>query len=334
MKKVFLALSISFLLIASSGYAAVDQIVCEIDLSSCPWTGDNSTWTEKSGVYPLTIQCTEEGYPISGYRAEFDILLNKGEPPQYNLITILKTYSTVTDSDGKAQINVPLLHIPIDSGYVHICPFDDIIHVGGAIEETPSESFNAIGGPRSVVAGLNLSCFPIFKKGCCETTITVTCCTPNRVFKYCSYATQLQCVIGSIDPDPCTNITTTWSSTGVCSYCTGVCETEQVIELVSFKALKSFGKVTLLWETASETNNAGFNIYRAENKNAEYVKINKELIPAQGSTTQGASYEYIDTSVKSMKAYYYKLEDVDTDGTTTQYDPVKAMPKVLYDIFN
>ena len=138
----------------------------------------------------------------------------------------------------------------------------------------------------------------------------------------------------SIDPDPCTNITSTWSSEGVCSYCTGVCETEQVIELVSFKAFKSFGKVTLLWETASETDNAGFNIYRAANKNAEYVKINTDIIPAQGGPTQGASYEYIDTSVKSMKAYMYKLEDVAMDGTTTQHEPVKAMPKVLYDIFN
>ena len=33
------------------------------------------------------------------------------------------------------------------------------------------------------------------------------------------------------------------------------------------------------------------------------------LIPAQGSTTQGASYEFIDNEVKNRKTYYYKLED-------------------------
>ena len=105
------------------------------------------------------------------------------------------------------------------------------------------------------------------------------------------------------------------------------------MQLTSFKAFKSFGKVTLLWETASEINNYGFNIYRAESKNGEYVKINSEIIPAQGGPTQGASYTYEDTNVKAMKTYYYKLEDVDYDSTTTMHDPVKAMPKVLYDIF-
>jgi len=306
-------------------------IECEIDPASCPWTGDNSTWESKSGTYSLNILCSENGSPVSDYVAEFEITVNKGTPP-YTQLTTLKTYSTPTDSNGKAKINAPLLHISIQGGYVHICPFDDIKYVGGEMMQQQNQSFIALDKPRSVIAGN--PCFPIFRKGCCETTITVTCCTPNRVFKYCSETTLLQCAVGSIDPDPCTNITSTWTSTGVCSYCSGVCETEQVIELVSFKALKSLGKVTLLWETASETNNAGFNIYRAEHKNAEYVQINSDPIPAKGGTTQGASYEYIDTSVKSMKAYYYKLEDVDVDGTTTQHEPVKAMPKVLYDIFN
>ena len=48
-----------------------------------------------------------------------------------------------------------------------------------------------------------------------------------------------------------------------------------------------------------------------ESEDGEYSKINESLIPAEGSSTQGASYEYIDTRVQNRKTYYYKLEDID-----------------------
>ena len=35
------------------------------------------------------------------------------------------------------------------------------------------------------------------------------------------------------------------------------------------------------------------------------------LIPAKGSATQGASYEFVDKNVKNGRTYYYKLEDID-----------------------
>ncbi|MCX8044586.1 MAG: hypothetical protein N3B18_10760 [Desulfobacterota bacterium] len=336
MKKIFYGLAILMLVFVPTTYASVAPIECSIDLSTCPWSSDeSSTW--ETGAYTLDIICTQGGAPVENYVAEFDIILQKGDPEDYQPIAVLKTFSTITDSNGKAKIKAPLLHIPIEIewgwGYIHICPFDDIIYVGGSFEELPVYSMQSIGLPKGNFT-YDPKCFPWLKKGCCETTITVKCCTPWRVIKYCTIVTQLQCYIGNYDPDPCTSISTVWSPNGYCNYCSGVCEEETVIELVSFKALKSKGKVQILWETASETNNYGFNIYRAENKNGEYVKINSEIIPANGSPTQGASYEYVDTSIKSMKAYYYKLEDVDRDGTTTFHEPVKAVPKVLYDIFN
>ena len=53
------------------------------------------------------------------------------------------------------------------------------------------------------------------------------------------------------------------------------------------------------------------------------------LIPAQGSSTQGASYEFVDTDVKNRKTYYYKLEDIDLNGTSTMHGPVSATPRLL-----
>ncbi len=79
--------------------------------------------------------------------------------------------------------------------------------------------------------------------------------------------------------------------------------------------------------TESEIDNAGFNIYRSETEDGEYIKINDSLIPAQGSSTQGASYEFTDTDVKNRKTYYYKLEDIDLNGTSTMHGPVSATPR-------
>jgi hypothetical protein len=76
-------------------------------------------------------------------------------------------------------------------------------------------------------------------------------------------------------------------------------------------------------------NNAGFNIYRAESADGTYQKINDSLIQAQGSPTQGAVYDYVDKDVKNKKTYYYKLEDVEVNGTSTLHGPVSATPKSM-----
>ena len=57
-----------------------------------------------------------------------------------------------------------------------------------------------------------------------------------------------------------------------CSNCQ--CVQSTVIELISFEADAGWKSVTLKWETASEIDNAGFNIYRSETADGEFVKIN------------------------------------------------------------
>jgi hypothetical protein len=87
--------------------------------------------------------------------------------------------------------------------------------------------------------------------------------------------------------------------------------------------------VVLSWTTASEIDNAGFNLYRSESADGEYVKINASLIPAEGSPTQGATYQYVDRDVKNRTTYYYKLEDIDLNGNSTMHGPVSAEPRRL-----
>jgi hypothetical protein len=103
-----------------------------------------------------------------------------------------------------------------------------------------------------------------------------------------------------------------------------------LIALNTFTAVSKSDKVILQWSTESEIDNAGFNIYRSGAEDEKYTKINSSLIPAQGSSAQGASYECIDANVQNRKTYYYKLEDIDLSGKSTMHGPVKATPRLIY----
>lgn len=99
------------------------------------------------------------------------------------------------------------------------------------------------------------------------------------------------------------------------------------IELVSFTAeAGTGGEVLLSWETATEVDNTGFNIYRSRLRDGEYKKINDALILAKGYATSGASYHHEDT-LPARGTYYYKLEDVDTNGVSTMHGPEKVRMK-------
>jgi hypothetical protein len=103
-----------------------------------------------------------------------------------------------------------------------------------------------------------------------------------------------------------------------------------LIDLSSITATPEFNKVIIQWSTESEINNVGFNLYRAESENGEYIQINDSLIPSKGSSTQGASYEFVDNDVKNRKTYYYKLEDIDLNGISTLHGPITATPRLIF----
>jgi hypothetical protein len=94
------------------------------------------------------------------------------------------------------------------------------------------------------------------------------------------------------------------------------------IELSSFTATAGHGPVILSWETGSEVDNAGFNVYRAETADGPYVQVNAALIPARGDPFGGASYSLQD--MPGVGVFHYKLEDVDRSGVRTAHGPVKV----------
>ena len=91
-------------------------------------------------------------------------------------------------------------------------------------------------------------------------------------------------------------------------------EGEVPITLASFIAEAKNGVVELSWETASETENAHFLIYRDGDIIAQ--------IAGAGTTTETNNYNYTDIAVVSGQVYTYMLSDVSFGGVEIQYDPV------------
>jgi hypothetical protein len=83
------------------------------------------------------------------------------------------------------------------------------------------------------------------------------------------------------------------------------------VELTSFSANISNGKVVVTWETATETNNSGFSL-EASNGNEAFKQI--AFIKGKGTTTDKSVYSYVDKSVLSGK-YQYRLKQIDYDGS-------------------
>lgn len=93
------------------------------------------------------------------------------------------------------------------------------------------------------------------------------------------------------------------------------------VELVGFQGRATPGGVQLSWQTASERHNAYFAIERAIGDSAAtFSELGR--VAGLGNSSQTHSYQYLDAAPNSLN--YYRLRQVDTDGTAT-YSPVVAV---------
>ncbi len=95
------------------------------------------------------------------------------------------------------------------------------------------------------------------------------------------------------------------------------------VELSSFNAIATadnFAQIS--WETASESNLLGYNIYRSETENQEdALRVTATMITASNQA-MGASYSYTDDEVEMNTTYNYWLQSNDFDGTSQMFGPV------------
>ena len=100
------------------------------------------------------------------------------------------------------------------------------------------------------------------------------------------------------------------------------------VELSSFTSSYANEFVTVSWQTATETDVIGYNIFRSEEDDFSTVhKVNSSVIPGHGTTTIPQSYEFTDlTADPYYTTYYYWLEIVNFGGTNNLYGSIKFTP--------
>ena len=107
-------------------------------------------------------------------------------------------------------------------------------------------------------------------------------------------------------------------------------DTSLPVELIAFTADASDGEVLLSWQTASEVNNIGFEVYRSDGNDSLYQMIasyrtDPDLLGA-GNSTRLHNYNYRDQGLNNGISYWYKIADVDLAGKRTFHGPVTAIP--------
>ena len=103
------------------------------------------------------------------------------------------------------------------------------------------------------------------------------------------------------------------------------------VELSSFYAEVENKNIVLFWQTQSEIDNSGFNIYRSFEADGLFKRINPLIIEGLGNSPYGKIYSFTDTGIGSGITYYYKLENVNFDGGRTMHGPIKVEPNISSD---
>lgn len=98
---------------------------------------------------------------------------------------------------------------------------------------------------------------------------------------------------------------------------TAIGDTPLPVELTTFSAEYANNSVQLNWETATETNNAGFEVQR---QNSESGTQNSDwevltFIHGHGTTNSPKYYSYTDNDLPDLDKVFYRLRQIDNDGT-------------------
>ena len=99
------------------------------------------------------------------------------------------------------------------------------------------------------------------------------------------------------------------------------------VELLAFTASVNKSEVQLIWSTASELNNKGFEIERSADDASNFTTIG--FVEGKGSSNEINHYVYSDNpDLNGVHTLYYRLKQVDFDGTFSYSNVVN----ITYDV--
>jgi hypothetical protein len=108
------------------------------------------------------------------------------------------------------------------------------------------------------------------------------------------------------------------------------------VEIHHISLSQEYNNILVAWETASELNNLGFNLWRDSSDTLSRIRVNQELIKGRGNSSINSTYSFLDESLLFTGDYYYELEQIDFDGSQSFYevgsiffDPIEKPSQII-----
>jgi hypothetical protein len=100
------------------------------------------------------------------------------------------------------------------------------------------------------------------------------------------------------------------------------------VELFAFNAVNRPAGIQLLWSTASEIDNLGFEIWRSVERDSNYLLITDYLsnpeLQGAGNSNMQQNYAFLDRDVESGVPYFYRLVSIDFNHKEEIYGPLQV----------
>ncbi|MDZ4120886.1 MAG: FlgD immunoglobulin-like domain containing protein [Candidatus Cloacimonadaceae bacterium] len=105
----------------------------------------------------------------------------------------------------------------------------------------------------------------------------------------------------------------------------GISEETLPVELSSFTAtVNAQNYVQLNWVTQSESNLNGYYIYRGSSAElSSGIMVSGQIQPTNTSSQQ--SYSYLDREISQSGQYYYWLQSLEMDGSSSYHGPIPVL---------
>jgi len=96
------------------------------------------------------------------------------------------------------------------------------------------------------------------------------------------------------------------------------------VEFGTLSAQSRGTQVVVRWNTATESDNFGFNVLRGVAADGPFVRINEGIIVGAGTTVVPQVYVFADRHVVPGITYFYVVQDIASNGVTRDHGPVSC----------
>lgn len=83
---------------------------------------------------------------------------------------------------------------------------------------------------------------------------------------------------------------------------------------------------TIRWSTASEVDNFGFDVYRAESEEGPFLRLTASPVAGAQTSDEPHAYQFVDGTIAPGTVYFYYVESISLAGQRERFTPVIRAP--------